>query len=183
MVPPFAKFPGPVVAAPRRGLCLPPGTFDGEPAAGRSAVTSRREDLVTLTVDGERWSRRSTFDDCGPDSRVFALRVSGEGGTILSFGDGIHGKALPHGSLLSLTIAPETPLPVSLERTQPEPSPDQPLWTVIRQRSDGTELELYAPCEDAGGRDRHAEAERRATRWRLLALIFGALLLALVLWR
>ena len=127
--------------SPARGVDYPsvPGPRDAKPAAARSAVTSRREDLVTLTVDGERWSLRSTLDDCGPDSRVFTLRVSGEGGTILSFGDGIHGKALPHGSTLSLTVARETPLPLSLERTQPEPSPDQPLWTVIRQRPDGTE--------------------------------------------
>jgi hypothetical protein len=146
-------------------------------------VTSRGQDLVTLTIDGERWSLRSTFEDCGPDSRVYTLRVSDEGGTIITFGDGIHGRALPHGSTLSLTIAPETPLPVSLERTQPESAPDLGLWTVIRRRGDGTELELYAPCEEADGENPRAETQRAAARWRLLALILGVLLLALVLWR
>ena len=146
-------------------------------------MTTRSKDLVTLTINGERWSPRSSFEDCGPDSRVYTLRVSDEGGTIISFGDGIHGKALPHGSMLSLTIAPETPLPVSLERTQPEPTPDQGLWTVIRKRSDGTELEIYAPCEETGGGDPRADARRAAARWRLLAIVLGVLLLALVLWR
>ena len=146
-------------------------------------MTSRGRDLVTLTINGERWSLRSTFEDSGPDSRVYTLRVSGEGGTIITFGDGIRGKTLPHGSSLSLTIAPETPLPVSFERTQPEPTPDQGLWTVIRRRDDGTELEIYAPCEETDGGDPRAEAVRAASRWRILALILGALLLALVLWR
>ena len=146
-------------------------------------MTSRGQDLVTLTINGERWSLRSTFEDCGPDSRVYTLRVSDEGGTIITFGDGLHGKALPHGSMLSLTITPETPLPVSLERTQPEPTPDQGLWTVIRKRPDGTELELYAPCEETDGGGPRAAAARAAARWRLLALILGVLLLALVLWR
>lgn len=146
-------------------------------------MNSRGRDLVTLTINGERWSLRSTFDDCGPASRVYTLRVSEEGGTIITFGDGIHGKALPHGSTLSLRIAPEAPLPVSLERTQPEPTPDQGLWTVIRRREDGTELEVYAPCEEMDGGDPRADAARAAARWRLLALILGVLLLALVLWR
>jgi hypothetical protein len=146
-------------------------------------VTTRGRDLVTLTINGERWSLRSTFEDCGPDSRVYTVRVTDEGGTIITFGDGIHGKALPHGSTLSLTIAPETPLPVSLERTRPEPTPDQGLWTVIRKRSDGTELELYAPCEETGDGDPRADIARTAARWRLLALVLGVLLLALVLWR
>ena len=158
-------------------------------------MTSRGQDLVTLTINGERWSLRSTFEDCGPDSRVYTLRVSDDGGTIITFGDGLHGKALPHGSMLSLTITPETPLPVSLERTQPEPTPDQGLWTVIRKRPDGTELELYAPCEETDGGGPRAAAARAeaaappappagpAARWRLLALILGVLLLALVLWR
>jgi hypothetical protein len=146
-------------------------------------VTSRGWDLVTLTIDGERWSLRSTFEDCGPDSRVYTVRVSDEGGTVITFGDGIHGKTLPHGSTLSLTIAPETPLPVSLERTQPESTPDQGLWTVIRRRSDGTELELYAPGAETGNGDPRADAARSAARWRLVALVLGVLLLALVLWR
>jgi hypothetical protein len=146
-------------------------------------VNSRGRDLVTLTINGERWSLRSTFEDCGPDSRVYTLRGGGESGTIITFGDGIHGKALPHGSTLSLTIAPETPLPVSFERTQPEPTPDQGLWTVIRRRDDGTELEIYAPCQETDGADPRADAVRAASRWRILALTLGVLLLALVLWR
>jgi hypothetical protein len=158
------------------------GLPDGE-RVGRSGVTLRGRELVTVTVNSERWSLRSTFDDCGPDSRVFTLRVSDEGGTVISFGDGIHGKPLPHGSSLSLTIASETPLPVSLERTQPEPTPDQPLWTVIRKRDDGTELEFYAPCEESGEGHPGAEAARATARWRLAALILAALLLALTLWR
>ena len=36
-------------------------------------MTSRGQDLVTLTINGERWSLRSTFEDCGPDSRVYTL--------------------------------------------------------------------------------------------------------------
>lgn len=144
----------------------------------------RDQKPVTLTVNGERWSLRSTLDDCGPDSRVYTVRVSDEGGTVISFGDGVHGKSLPHGGRLSLAIAPETPLPVSLERTAGEPTPDQALWTVIRKRTDATELEFYAPCEESHRGAQPGEEPSRATaRWRLAALILAALLLALTLWR
>ena len=146
-------------------------------------MTSRGQDLVTLTINGERWSLRSTFKYAGRTAGCTHFGSATEGGTIITFGDGLHGKALPHGSMLSLTITPETPLPVSLERTQPEPTPDQGLWTVIRKRPDGTELELYAPCEETDGGGPRAAAARAAARWRLLALILGVLLLALVLWR
>jgi hypothetical protein len=145
-------------------------------------MASRDQKPVTLTVNGERWSLRSTLADCGPGSRVFTVRVSDEGGTVISFGDGVHGKSLPHGGRLSLTIAPETPLPVSLERAAGEPTPDQALWTVIRKRTDATELEFYAPCEDRGAQPGE-EPSRATARWRLAALILAALLLALTLWR
>jgi hypothetical protein len=72
---------------------------------------------------------------------------------------------------------------VSLERTQPEPTPDQGLWTVIRKRSDGTGARALRPCEETDGGGSRAAAARAAARWRLLALILGVLLLALVLWR
>ena len=172
------------VAAPRRArVSCRSGLPDAHRAAGRSAVTSRGQDLVTLTMNSERWSLRSTLSRLRAGQPRVHPRVSEEGGTIITFGDGIHGKALPHGGTLSLTIAPETPLPVSLERTQPEPTPDQGLWTVIRQRGDGTELEIYAPCEEADGGDSREDTSRAAARWRLLALILGVLLLALALWR
>jgi hypothetical protein len=146
-------------------------------------MASRDQKPVTLTVNGERWSAlRSTLADCGSDSRVYTVRVSDEGGTIISFGDGVHGKSLPHGGRLSLTIAPETPLPVALERTAGESTPDQALWTVIRKRTDATELEFYAPCEDPGAQPGE-EPSRATARWRLAALILAALLLALTLWR
>lgn len=147
-------------------------------------MSARDKEPVTLTVNGERWSLRSTLTDCGPESRVFTVRVSDEGGTIISFGDGVHGKPLPHGGRLSLRIPPGTPRPVSLERTASDPATDQALWTVIRDRPDGTELEVYAPCEEPEGGDKPSETPARAAaRWRLAALILGALLLALVLWR
>jgi hypothetical protein len=147
-------------------------------------MAARDEEPVALTVNGERWSLRSTLIDCGPESRVFTARVSDEGGTIISFGDGVHGKPLPHGGRLSLRIPPGTPLPVSLERTASEPAADQALWTVIRNRPDGTELEVYAPCEEAEDGAQPGEVlARAAARWRLAALILAALLLALVLWR
>ena len=147
-------------------------------------MAARDEDPITLTVNGERRSRRATLDDCGPDSRVFSLRMSEEGGTVVSFGDGARGKALPRGAQLSLKLGTGTPLPVSLERTPRYQTPDQLLWVVIRNRADGTELELYAPCEETGDGATAAEAsERAAARWRLLALVLAVLLLALVLWR
>lgn len=145
-------------------------------------MAARDEDSITLTVNGERWSRRTTLDDCGPDSRVFTLRTRDDGGTVVSFGDGVRGKPLPPGGQLSLKIGAGTPLPVSLERTASAPTPDQALWTVIRNRTDGTELEFYAPCEEAGASPAEAVA-RAAARWRLLALILAVLLLALTLWR
>jgi hypothetical protein len=147
-------------------------------------MASNDEQPVTIAVDGERWSLRSTLADCGPDSRVFTVRVSDEGGTVISFGDGVHGKPLPYGGQLSLTIAPYTPLPVSLERTAGEPTPDQALWTVIRKRTDAMELEFYAPCEESHhGSQPGEEPSRTTARWRLAALILAALLLALTLWR
>jgi hypothetical protein len=152
-------------------------------AREHDAVASR-DQPVSLAVNGERWSLRTTLADCGPDSRVFTTQVGDDGGTVISFGDGIHGKALPPGGRLSLTIAPGTPLPVSLERTASDPSPDQGLWTVIRQRPDGTELEVYAPCEESPhAGESGEERSRAAARWRLAALILAALLLALTLWR
>ena len=147
-------------------------------------MAARDKEPVALTVNGERWSLRSTLIDCGPESRVFTARVSDEGGTIISFGDGVHGKPLPHGGRLSLRIPPGTPLPVSLERTASEPAADQALWTVIRNRPDGTELEVYAPCEESHHAGESGEKPSRATaRWRLVALILAALLLALTIWR
>jgi hypothetical protein len=147
-------------------------------------MAARDREPIALTVNGERWSLRSTLTDCGPESQVFTVRVSDEGGTIISFGDGVHGKPLPPGGRLSLRIPRGTPLPVSFERTQSEPAPDWALWTVIRDRPDGTELEVYAPCEEPGGGDEPGEGPARvAARWRRAALILAALLLALVLWR
>jgi hypothetical protein len=152
-------------------------------AREHDAVASR-DQSVSFAVNGERWSLRTTLADCGPDSRVFTTRVGDDGGTVISFGDGIHGKALPSGGRLSLTIAPGTPLPVSLEHTASDPTPDQGLRTVIRQRPEGTELEVYAPCEESQHPGEPGEEpSRTAARWRLAALILAVLLLALTLWR
>jgi hypothetical protein len=146
-------------------------------------MASRDQTPVTLTVNGERWSLRSTLADCGPDGRVFTVRVSDKGGTVISFGDGVHGKSLPPGGRLSLTIASETPLPVSLERTAGEPTPDQALWTVIRRQTDATEFELYTPCEDTHhGTQGGENARHGAACWRLTALLLGVALVALALW-
>ena len=54
---------------------------------------------------------------------------------------------------------------------------------MIRNRTDGTELEFYAPCEESSTRRAGEEPSHAAARWRLAALILAVLLLALTLWR
>jgi hypothetical protein len=146
-------------------------------------MASNEEQPVTLAVNGERWSLRPTLADSGPETRVFTVEFPSEGGTVVTFGDGIHGKVPPHGGRLSMTIRPETPLPVSLRRTAREPTPDQALWTVIRKHADATEFEFYAPCEDTPHGTQPGEDVRHGvTCWRLTALLLAAALLALTLW-
>jgi hypothetical protein len=146
-------------------------------------MAGNEKQLITIAVNGERWSLRPTLADSGPETQVFTVDFPPEGGTVVTFGDGLHGKAPPHGGRLSMTIRPETPLPVSLRRTAREPTPDQPLWTVIRSGTDGTELELYTPCSETHENepsDHHPLPE--VTHSRRVALWLGAALFALALW-
>jgi hypothetical protein len=146
-------------------------------------MAANEQQLVTIAVNGERWSLRPTLADSGPETQVFTVDFPPEGGTVVTFGDGLHGQVPPHGGRLSMTIRPETPLPVSLRRTAREPTPDQVLWTVIRKHADATEFEFYAPCEDTHyGAQRGEDTRHGMACRRLTALLLAAALLALTLW-
>ena len=83
-------------------------------------------------------------------------------------------QAPPAWQQLSLTIGASTPLPVVAGARRRARAHARP-GAVDRdpEAHDGTELEFYAPCEEAGAARRREAAAHAAARWRLLALILA----------
>mgnify|MGYP001089559810 FL=1 len=54
---------------------------------------------LVVRVDGVAWSEVEALYDAGPDDQVYAVRIDDDGATRVVFGDGLHGKRLPTGSL------------------------------------------------------------------------------------
>jgi hypothetical protein len=161
------------------------GIPDATPCHGSAILpdaVASDERQVAITVNGERWALARSLADCGPESRVFTVRSTSDG-TVVTFGDdGLRGKVPTLGARIVLAVTPDTPVPVSLHRTASPPTPDQPLWTVICRQTDAIEVELSPSCEpDLRGRP-DEDAAREASRWRAVALLLGAALLALAVW-
>jgi predicted phage baseplate assembly protein len=58
---------------------------------------SGRQATLDLYIDGVTWSETESLFDAGPIDRVYQLRTDADGGTTVTFGDGIHGARLPNG--------------------------------------------------------------------------------------
>lgn len=74
-------------------LSKPPLTFVA------ADTDSGIDTTLEIRVDGILWSEVDSLYDAGPDDEVYAVRVDDDGTTRVVFGDGIHGRRLPTGSL------------------------------------------------------------------------------------
>ena len=74
-------------------LSKPPLTFI-------ASETDRGIDTtLEIRVDGILWSEVDSLYDAGSSDEVYAVRIDDDGTTRVVFGDGIHGRRLPSGSL------------------------------------------------------------------------------------
>lgn len=62
-----------------------------------SQATGVRADIV-ITVGEQIWQQVSTLNDVQPTDPFYTVRLTEEGLTKLTFGDGVHGRRLPSGS-------------------------------------------------------------------------------------
>ncbi len=64
-----------------------------------AATDSGTATTLVVRVNGVAWSEIDALYDAGPDDQVYAVRIDDDGTTRVVFGDGLHGKRLPTGSL------------------------------------------------------------------------------------
>jgi hypothetical protein len=102
---------------------------------------------VTVTVDGRRWRLVPSLADSGPRAREFTVIQTAGGKTVVQFGDGEHGAQPPVGSKVSVSYrsgggASGNTTTVVLQRAATDPTGDQALWVVIRNRTRAISLEF-----------------------------------------
>ena len=95
---------------------------------------------VTVTVNGKPWQLVSRLSDSGSRDRVFTVDQTADGGTVVNFGDGVHGALPPAGSEIAVRYnsgggAGGNVATVIIERKVNDPTLDQALWVAIRNRS------------------------------------------------
>jgi hypothetical protein len=61
------------------------------------AMASDETPSLGIAIDGEHWTATRSLVDSGPESRVFTVRATADGDTVVTFGDGIHGRRGPSG--------------------------------------------------------------------------------------
>jgi hypothetical protein len=97
--------------------------------------------LTDVRVDGEEWVRVPTFARSAGNDPHYVLRRDDDGRSLITFGDGTHGRIPPVGSTISATYSRGSDqITVKLERSAAMPTADQPLWTVIRSSTGAIEI-------------------------------------------
>jgi predicted phage baseplate assembly protein len=74
-------------------LSKPPLTFVSAATDTGAATT------LLIRVNGIAWGEVESLYDAGPEDEVYIVRIDDDGTTRVVFGDGLHGKRLPTGSL------------------------------------------------------------------------------------
>jgi hypothetical protein len=102
---------------------------------------------VTVTVDGKRWQLVPSLTGSGPRAREFTVVRTAGGKTVVEFGDGVHGAQPPVGSKVTVRYrsgggAEGNTTTVVLQRAATDPTVDQALWVVIRNRTRAISLEF-----------------------------------------
>ena len=103
---------------------------------------------VVVAVDDQAWRLVSNLTDAGPSDRAFTAKQTADGGTIVEFGDGVHGAEPPTGSMISVTYqtgagAGGNAVTVNFERKTDDPTLDKALWVAIRNRTRTVSFNSY----------------------------------------
>jgi hypothetical protein len=64
-----------------------------------AASETGSETTLTVRVNGVEWVEYASLYDAGPEDDAYAVRIDDDGTTRVVFGDGVHGRRLPTGSL------------------------------------------------------------------------------------
>ncbi len=102
---------------------------------------------VTVAVNERPWRLVESLADAEPRDRVFVVNRTSGGGTVVQFGDGIHGARPPAGGTITVVYrtgggAGGNTATVELQRSATEPTLDQALWIVIRNRTRAISFEF-----------------------------------------
>lgn len=113
-----------------------------------SVTQSDGQGSVIVTIDGQPWKLVPSLCDSGPGDRVFTVTQTADGGTLVGFGDGVHGAQPPAGSTMSVTYrtgggAGGNVVTVNFERKANDPTVDQTLWVAIRNRTRAISFNSY----------------------------------------
>ena len=104
---------------------------------------------VSISIDGRRWQRVSSFARSGPEDEHFVL-VESEDRTEVRFGDGVHGRKPPSGASLTATYqngSGASGNDVLSLRTAVPMTTDEAMWLAIRNTSLGLAFERHPPGE------------------------------------
>ena len=135
-------------------------------------ATSQR---IAVTIDGQAWTQVSDLSYSAPDETHFTVVARPDGSSEVVFGDGKHGRVPPRGSTITYRLGQEDGAgAVSLSRTNVEPTPDLPLWVVIRRSTGGVSFGA-GEC----GPDGNAGSTQK---WRIVAAALAAGILGLAWW-
>jgi hypothetical protein len=66
--------------------------FGGDTSASRRRTSPA---IVRVRVDDTPWAEVRSLDTCGPNDRVYVLRINPDGEATVEFGDGVCGMGLP----------------------------------------------------------------------------------------
>ena len=102
---------------------------------------------VTVAVNDRPWRLVESLADAGPRDRVFVVNRTSGGGTVVHFGDGVRGARPPAGGTITVGYrtgggAGGNTTTEKLQRSASEPTPDQTLWVVIRNRTHAISFEF-----------------------------------------
>jgi|SRR5271165_1654183 len=95
---------------------------------------------VTVKVNGRAWRLVASLAGAGPRDRVFVVTRTSDGGTLVEFGDGVHGALPPEEGTITVGYrtgggAAGNSATVVFQRAATEPTRDQALWVAIRNRT------------------------------------------------
>ncbi|HSR90476.1 MAG TPA: hypothetical protein VLK88_04140 [Gemmatimonadales bacterium] len=130
---------------------------------------------IAVTIDGHAWTQVSDLSHSAPDETHFTVAAHPDGSSEVVFGDGRHGRVPPRGSTITYRLGEGGGAgSVSLSRTNVEPTPDTPLWVVIRGATGGLSFGAgeYGPGANAAS----------TLKWRLVAAALAAGMLGLTWW-
>ena len=96
--------------------------------------------FVTVKVNGRAWRLVASLAGAGPRDRVYVVTRTSDGGTVVEFGDGVHGALPPEGGTITAAYstgggAAGNSATVVVQRAATEPTRDQALRVVIRNRT------------------------------------------------